>query len=171
MQLDLANRVAEILRETGLEARFLRLEVTESHVMENSQMAITIMNRLRALGVQLSIDDFGTGYSSLSYLQRLPINYLKIDRSFINLMNANHENGEIVRAIVMLAKNLNMQVIAEGIETEEQALQLINLDCPFGQGFFYSKPTSALAAEAILESVVPLNISPVPANLNFDTVN
>lgn len=171
MQLDLADRVTEILRETGLEARYLRLEVTESHVMENSQMAITIMNRLRELGIQLSIDDFGTGYSSLSYLQRLPINYLKIDRSFINVMNSNHENGEIVRAIVMLAKNLNMQVVAEGIETEEQALQLIDLDCAFGQGFFYSKPTSATAAEAILENVPSLKISPGLTNLNFDTIN
>jgi EAL domain-containing protein (putative c-di-GMP-specific phosphodiesterase class I) len=171
MQLDLADRVAEILRETGLEARFLRLEVTESHVMENSQMAITIMNRLRELGVKLSIDDFGTGYSSLSYLQRLPINYLKIDRSFVNVMNSNHENSEIVRAIIMLAKNLNMQVIAEGIETEEQALQLINLDCPFGQGFLYSKPTDAAQAEAILENVLPLNTLPELANLNFDSVN
>ena len=171
MQMDLADRVAEILRETGLEARYLRLEVTESHVMENSQMAITIMNRLRELGIQLSIDDFGTGYSSLSYLQRLPINYLKIDRSFINVMNSNHENGEIVRAIVMLAKNLNMQVVAEGIETEEQALQLINLDCAFGQGFFYSKPTSAMAAEAILENVPSIKISQGLTNLNFDTIN
>jgi diguanylate cyclase (GGDEF)-like protein/PAS domain S-box-containing protein len=171
MQQDLAGRIAEILQETGLEARFLRLEVTESHVMENSDVAITIMNKLRELGVQLSIDDFGTGYSSLSYLQRLPINFLKIDRSFINLMNSNHENSEIVRAIVMLAKNLNMQVIAEGIETEEQALKLINLDCAFGQGYFYSKPTDAMQAEAILEKAQPLNILPDLANLNFDSVN
>ena len=139
--------------------------------MENSQTAITIMNRLRELGVQLSIDDFGTGYSSLSYLQRLPINYLKIDRSFINLMNSKHENSEIVRAIVMLAKNLNMEVIAEGIETKEQALQLINLNCTFGQGYFYSKPTNAVQAEAIIENVPQLNILPDFANLNFDTVN
>jgi diguanylate cyclase (GGDEF)-like protein/PAS domain S-box-containing protein len=171
MQQDLAERIAEILRETVLEARFLRLEVTESHVMENSDMAITIMNRLRDLGVQLSIDDFGTGYSSLSYLQRLPINYLKIDRSFINLMNSNHENGEIVRAIVMLAKNLNMQVIAEGIETEEQAMKLISLDCPFGQGYLYSKPTDAGHAEDLIENSQPLNISPDFAELNFDTIN
>ncbi len=151
--------------------RFLRLEVTESHVMENSDVAITIMNRLCDLGVQISIDDFGTGYSSLSYLQRLPINYLKIDRSFINLMNSNHENGEIVRTIVMLAKNLNMKVIAERIETEEQALKLINLDCQFRQGYFYSKPTDAIQAEDILENGQPLNISPDLAELNFDTIN
>ncbi len=105
LQQDLAERVSLVLSETNLNARFLRLEITESHVMENSEMAITIMNRLRNIGVQLSIDDFGTGYSSLSYLQRLPINYLKIDRSFINMMNSNHQNSEIVRAIVMLAKN------------------------------------------------------------------
>ena len=171
MQFDLVERISNILRETELEPRFLRLEVTESHVMENSDMAITIMNNLRDLGVQLSIDDFGTGYSSLSYLQRLPINYLKIDRSFINLMNSNHENGEIVRTIVMLAKNLNMKVIAEGIETEEQALKLINLDCQFGQGYFYSKPTNAANAENILADSQQLNISPDLAELNFDTVN
>ena len=171
MQVDLAERVAAILRETGLEGRFLRLEITESHVMENSHSAITIMNRLRQLGVQLSIDDFGTGYSSLSHLQRLPIDYLKIDRSFINLMNSTYQNGEIVRAIVMLAKNLNMQVIAEGVETEEQALQLIGLDCTFGQGFFYSKPTDAAQAEAIIENNPPLNIAPDVTNFNFDTLN
>ena len=167
MQHDLVGCVAGILKETGLEARFLRLEVTESHIMENSDVAIKIMNRLRDLGVQLSIDDFGTGYSSLSYLQRLPINYLKIDRSFINLMNSNHENGEIVRAIVMLAKNLNMQVIAEGIETEEQALKLINLDCAFGQGYFYSKPTNASQTEMLLEKPLPFNKLPESVNLNL----
>jgi diguanylate cyclase (GGDEF)-like protein len=150
IQHDLARRVAAILRDTQLTPHHLRLEVTESHLMENSEMAITIMNDLRELGVQLSIDDFGTGYSSLSYLQRLPINYLKIDRSFINVMNANHENGEIVKAIVMLAKNLQMEVIAEGIETEDQAARLVNLDCTLGQGYLFSKPTDAAQAEAIL---------------------
>ena len=147
------------------------IEVRCDPIFIDGDMAITIMNRLRNLGVQLSIDDFGTGYSSLSYLQRLPINYLKIDRSFINLMNSNHENGEIVRAIVMLAKNLNMEVVAEGIETEEQALRLINLDCTFGQGYLYSKPTGAIEAETMLESIQPLNISPDLADLNFDSVN
>lgn len=171
MQHDLVERIADILRETDFEARYLRLEVTESHVMENSEMAITIMNRLRELGVQLSIDDFGTGYSSLSYLQRLPINYLKIDRSFINMMNSNHENSEIVRAIVMLAKNLNMQVIAEGIETEEQAMRLINLDCPFGQGYLYSKPTDVAKAEELLGDSSALNISPSLTNLDLNTIN
>lgn len=171
MQFDLAERVAEILQETCLEARYLRLEVTESHVMENSHTAITIMNRLRELGVRLSIDDFGTGYSSLSHLQRLPIDYLKIDRSFINLMNAKHENGEIVRAIVMLAKNLNMQVIAEGVETEEQAMQLIDLDCAFAQGFLYSKPTNAERAEEILQTFGRSMIIQRVQDFNFDSLS
>jgi EAL domain-containing protein (putative c-di-GMP-specific phosphodiesterase class I) len=86
-------------------------------------------------------------------------------------MSSNHENGEIVRAIVMLAKNLGMKVIAEGIETEEQALKLINLDCQFGQGYFYSKPTDAAKAENILENCRSLNILPEIAELNFDTIN
>jgi EAL domain-containing protein (putative c-di-GMP-specific phosphodiesterase class I) len=171
MQVDLAERVAAILRETGLEGRLLRLEITESHVMENSHSAITIMNRLRELGVRLSIDDFGTGYSSLSHLQRLPIDYLKIDRSFINLMNSKHENGEIVRAIVMLAKNLNMQVIAEGVETEEQANHLIDLNCTFGQGFLYSKPTDAIQAEAILQNNPPIGVAPDVTNFNPNLIN
>lgn len=158
IQLDLAERVQNVLKKTGLDARNLRLEVTESHVMENSRIAIGIMNDLRALGVRLSIDDFGTGYSSLSYLQRLPIDYLKIDRSFINLINANHENSEIIKAIVMLAKNLGMDVIAEGIETEEQAERLINLECAFGQGYLYSKPADSKSAERILEEPPKVNI-------------
>jgi EAL domain-containing protein (putative c-di-GMP-specific phosphodiesterase class I) len=132
-------------------------------------MAITIMNRLRDIGVQMSIDDFGTGYSSLSYLQRLPINYLKIDRSFINLMNANHQNSEIVRAIVMLAKNLNMQVIAEGIETEEQARSLVDLDCNFGQGFLYAKPTDANEAEKIIRTLPSSNMLPEMTKVDFDS--
>lgn len=134
LQDDLAGRVALILAETGLDARFLRLEVTESHVMESNQRAIGIMNRLRELGVKLSIDDFGTGYSNLSYLHRMPINYLKIDRSFVSRLQTNYENNEIVRTIVMLAKNLGFEVIAEGIETQEQVEQLKLLNCTFGQG-------------------------------------
>jgi diguanylate cyclase (GGDEF)-like protein/PAS domain S-box-containing protein len=171
IQHDLARRVAAILRQTGLEPQHLRLEVTESHLMENSEMAITIMNDLRELGVQLSIDDFGTGYSSLSYLQRLPINYLKIDRSFINVMNANQENSEIVKAIVMLAKNLQMDVIAEGIETEDQAARLINLDCNLGQGYLFSKPTAAAEAEALLRAATAFNLPVDDFGLMIGAVN
>ncbi|MGI8468583.1 MAG: putative bifunctional diguanylate cyclase/phosphodiesterase [Pyrinomonadaceae bacterium] len=171
LQPDLVEQVAAILRETGLDANLLRLEITESHMMENSETAITIVKRLRALGIQLSIDDFGTGYSSLSYLQQLPVNYLKIDRSFINLMSSNTENGEIVRAIVMLARNLKLDVIAEGIETEEQARQLVELNCNFGQGFLYSKPTDAARAEEILARFQPSNLSPALTDVCLETVN
>lgn len=160
IQHDLADRVAAVLLETGLDAKHLRLEVTESHVMENSQAAIKIMNSLRELGVRLSIDDFGTGYSSLSYLQRLPIDFLKIDRSFVDVMNKTMENSEIVKAIVMLAKNLGMDVIAEGIETREQAASLINLECTFGQGYFYSRPTDAAQAEQILAESATITLPP-----------
>lgn len=171
IQLDLADRVAAILLETGLDAKHLRLEVTESHVMENSQMAIKIMNSLRELGVRLSIDDFGTGYSSLSYLQRLPIDFLKIDRSFVDVMTVTMENSEIVKAIVMLAKNLGMDVIAEGIETEEQAASLIDLECTFGQGYFYSRPTDAEQAELILSEKPTFTLPPSGMPFLFESIN
>jgi EAL domain-containing protein (putative c-di-GMP-specific phosphodiesterase class I) len=109
-----------------------------------------MLNQLRALGVQLSIDDFGTGYSSLSYLHRFPVSNLKIDRSFISRMSLGDENLEIVRTIVMLARNLGMEVIAEGIETEEQLAQLRALSCGFGQGYLFSVPLAAESASALL---------------------
>jgi diguanylate cyclase (GGDEF)-like protein len=143
LQLDLAEQIAAILRETGLDPSCLKLEITESHIFENTEMAIATMNRLRALGVELSLDDFGTGYSSLSYLHRLPIDYLKIDRSFVNRMVESKENGEIVYTIIKLAQNLKMKVIAEGIETPEQLAQLHQLNCEYGQGYFFSKPLEA----------------------------
>ena len=119
--------------------------------MENSEKAIVMMNRLRALGVELSLDDFGTGYSSLSYLHRLPVNYLKIDRSFVTRMIESEENSEIVRTIIKLAQNLRMKVVAEGIETAEQLAQLRLLNCECGQGYFFSKPLEAEAAERFIE--------------------
>ncbi len=155
LQEDLPGRVAAMLAETGLNARHLRLEVTESHVMESDQKAIEIMNGLRQLGIKLSIDDFGTGYSNLSYLHRMPINYLKIDRSFVSRMQTNYENTEIVRTIVMLAKNLGFEVIAEGVETQEQARHLKMLNCTFGQGYLFSKPLESGRVEELLEKMPP----------------
>jgi len=151
LQPDLAEQIDAALRESRLDPRCLKLEITESHIMETSEMAITIMNRLRALGVEISLDDFGTGYSSLSYLHRLPVDYLKIDRSFVSRMTDGKENSEIVRTIIKLAQNLKMKVIAEGIETAEQLAHLKNLHCEFGQGFFFSKPLEANAAEKFIE--------------------
>ena len=109
-----------------------------------------MFKQLRALGVQLSIDDFGTGYSSLSYLHRFPVNYLKIDKSFVGRMSEANDNSEIVRTIVTLARNLGLEVIAEGVETEQQNNQLKALGCDYGQGYFFSRPIESEAIPAIL---------------------
>ena len=154
LQSDFADQVAETLRATGLAARCLKLEITESYLIENSEKAVKIMNQLRDIGVELSLDDFGTGYSSLSYLHRLPVNSLKIDRSFVSQMSESDENGEIVRTIVRLAQNLKMDVIAEGIETADQLAQLNLLNCGFGQGYFFAKPMEAETAEKFINENV-----------------
>jgi diguanylate cyclase (GGDEF)-like protein/PAS domain S-box-containing protein len=148
LQNDLADHITAALVSTNLEARCLKLEITESHIMENSELAVAIMNRLRALGVEMSLDDFGTGYSSLSYLHRLPVNYLKIDRSFVRRMVGSDEHREIVHTIVKLAQNLRMKVVAEGIETSEQLFQLNQFGCELGQGYLFSKPLDPAAAGA-----------------------
>lgn len=150
LQFDLAEQIAETLKQTNLAPRCLKLEITESHVMENSEAAIKMLNNLRELGVELSLDDFGTGYSSLSYLHRLPVDYLKIDRSFVSRMIESKENGEIIQTIIKLAQNLKMKVIAEGIETADQLEYLKNLNCEFGQGYFFSKPVDAETAEEFI---------------------
>ena len=152
LQSDLADHVAETLAESGLEPRCLKLEITESHLMEHSGKTVKVMNRLRNLGVELSLDDFGTGYSSLSYLHRLPLDFLKIDRSFINRMVENRENSEIVNTIIKLAQHVKLKVIAEGIETAEQLEGLKLLNCEYGQGFFFSKPLKANMAVSFLET-------------------
>ncbi|HYP01338.1 MAG TPA: EAL domain-containing protein [Pyrinomonadaceae bacterium] len=152
-QPDLIEQVAAILRETELPATCLKFEITESMVMENVETAIHMLSELRALGVELSIDDFGTGYSSLSYLHRFPINTLKIDRSFVMRMTDNAENGEIVRTIITLARSLDMNVVAEGVETQAQLEQLRMLDCDFGQGYIFSRPVGIEAASRLLDDI------------------
>ena len=149
-QPDLAERVQDVLSAVGLDPRCLRLEITESVVMENAEAAAAVLSRLRALGVGLAIDDFGTGYSSLSYLHRFPVNTLKVDRSFVGRMASGDENLEIVRTVVTLAQNLGMQVVAEGIETGEQLALLKALRCDYGQGYFFSKPLPAESAAELL---------------------
>ncbi len=149
-QPDLTEQIASILRETGLPSSCLKLEITESMVMENIDTAIGMLTQLRALGVELAIDDFGTGYSSLSYLHRFPINTLKIDRSFVSRMLDNNENEEIVRTIVTLARSLEMNVVAEGVETTGQLEQLRSLDCDYGQGYLFSKPLPIAEAFQLL---------------------
>ncbi len=153
-QPDLIEQISSILEETGADPAFLKLEITESVVMDDFESAAAMLFQLRSLGVRLSIDDFGTGYSSLTYLHRFPIDTLKIDRSFITRMD--RENVEIVRTILMLAENLGMDVVAEGVETQEQMTLLRNLFCQSGQGYFFSKPVSvAVAEELISETYAP----------------
>lgn len=129
----------------------LKLEITESAIMENPDAAKTLLEQLKQLGVQLLIDDFGTGYSSLSYLHRFPIDTVKIDQSFISQMSTDNESAEIVRAIVSLAHNLGMNVVAEGIEQIEQIRQLRALGAEYGQGFFFAKPLDCQEVEQLME--------------------
>ncbi|MEW5977431.1 MAG: EAL domain-containing protein [Acidobacteriota bacterium] len=156
VQLDLANQVAEILRESGLDPESLKLEITESLVMENVEIALPTLLQLKALGVQLSIDDFGTGYSSLSYLHRFPIDTLKVDRSFVSRMEPNGENLKIVKSIINLAHDLNLDVIAEGVETADQKAQLLDLGCECAQGYYFSRPVEAAAIDSLISSSIAL---------------
>ena len=119
-------------------------------IMDNAESAVAKLSQLRTLGVQIHIDDFGTGYSSLSYLQRLPVDTLKIDRTFVSQLGRQAESQEIVSAIITLARNLGMGVAAEGVETAEQARDLRQMNCEYGQGFFYYRPLESLAVEALL---------------------
>ena len=150
IQSDLIDRVAQIIQETKINPEGLKLEITESAVMDDVDSATEMLKKLRALGIKLSIDDFGTGYSSLSYLHRFPIDTLKVDRSFVVNMSEDSENVEIVRTIVSLAQNLGMNVIAEGVETKEQLAALRKLGCENGQGYLFSKPVAAKAAENLI---------------------
>ncbi len=151
MHPTLSAQVKEVLSNTGLDASQLKLEVTESTVMEHSEKSMKILSELDQLGVALSTDDFGTGYSSLSYLQRFPFDRLKIDRSFINIMDQNEKSGSIVKTILMLGENLNIEVVAEGIETASHLEKLRSLGCTTGQGYLFSRPIDREAAEEFLE--------------------
>ncbi len=155
-QPDLIEQIEKILAETNLSPTSLKLEITESAMVENEAAASEMLRRLRLLGVGLSIDDFGTGYSSLSSLHRFPISTLKIDASFVRRMSGQNENTEIVRTIMSLADNLGMDVTAEGVETLEQVTKLRTFGCKKGQGFFFSRPVSATNAEALLRETPAL---------------
>jgi len=151
-QPGLVDNIANLLEEFNLPPRCLKLEITESVFSDNIEAAVGLLTQLRNLGVQLSIDDFGTGYSSLSYLQRFPIDTLKIDRSFVMQMMDNEENIAIVRTIVALAQNLGMDVVAEGVETEDQVTMLRKLDCENGQGYLFSTPLGARQLDQFIAS-------------------
>ena len=151
-QPGLVENIANLLEEFQLPPRCLKLEITESVFSDNIEAAVGLLTQLRELGVQLSIDDFGTGYSSLSYLQRFPIDTLKIDRSFVTQMMENEENLAIVRTIVALARNLGMDVVAEGVETEDQLKLLRKLECENGQGYLFSTPLGGRQLDQFIAS-------------------
>jgi len=154
---DLAEVVAGILAETGMPAEQLCLEMTESVLMTDTDGNLEQLVRLKALGVTLAIDDFGTGYSSLAYLRRFPVDTLKIDRSFVQGVDLNAQDTAIVRAVISVAKSLNLSVTAEGIETDAQLSQLQHLGCDRGQGYLFARPLAAEPLRAALSSL------PVPA--------
>jgi diguanylate cyclase len=141
--LELPDQVNALLNAWGLPPSALALEITESFVMSDSPRTSTILNRLREVGVQLSVDDFGTGYSSLSYLSRLPINEIKVDRSFVGRMLTSANDATIVRATVDLGRNLGLRVVAEGVEDAATLDELSRLRCDLAQGYFLSRPMSA----------------------------
>jgi diguanylate cyclase (GGDEF)-like protein/PAS domain S-box-containing protein len=150
MRVDVVDQLRRILEETGLDARSLKLEITENVMVDHAETTIDTLRRLRELGVSLGIDDFGTGYSSLRYLHRFPIQTLKIDRSFIDRLCMDAESAAIVQSIVMLSHALQIELVAEGIETEQQLAALHELHCEYGQGYLFARPLDSAAAEALL---------------------
>ncbi|MCW5626936.1 MAG: EAL domain-containing protein [Burkholderiales bacterium] len=140
---DLANRMLAIMAEIGVDAAGIELELTESVFMEDATRAVSTLERLKAAGVRIAIDDFGTGYSSLSYLQRLPLDVLKIDQSFIQNLSEGPDNAAIVKAVIHMARSLGIEVVAEGVETERHANYLGAWGCTYGQGFFFGRPMAA----------------------------
>jgi EAL domain-containing protein (putative c-di-GMP-specific phosphodiesterase class I) len=150
-EVDFVARTKAIIQESGINPTRLKLEITESMIMNNVQTIISTMNELKSLGVKFSMDDFGTGYSSLSYIKRLPLDQLKIDQSFVQDLQTNIHDRSIVRTIIAMALSLNLDIIAEGVETEEQRNILIDKGCRKFQGYFFSKPVPIEQLEVYLE--------------------
>ncbi len=149
---DVVEHIETILTESKVDPKCIKLEITETAVMDNAERASMVLKQIKALGVQISIDDFGTGYSSLSYLQKFPIDTLKIDRSFVRSMEDGRQNGEIVRMILALADAMKLSVVAEGIESVHQLHQLRILNCRYGQGYLFSHPLPVAEIELLLQT-------------------
>jgi PAS domain S-box-containing protein len=155
VQPDLATQIGEILEQTGTDPARIHLEITENIAMADPERSAVVLAELKGLGVRLSIDDFGTGYSSLCRLQKFPVDVMKIDRAFVSEIDRDSETHEIVRIIVMLAKNLGMEVVAEGIERTEQIALLKQMGCEWGQGYLFSKPVDVESIEKLLRAQSP----------------
>jgi diguanylate cyclase (GGDEF)-like protein/PAS domain S-box-containing protein len=145
-----ADGVRTTLEETGLEPRYLELELTETFLMQDPTSTAVVLEELKDMGVQLALDDFGTGYSSLSYMRRFPIDTLKIDQSFVRNLTTNSDDASVVSAVINMGSSLHMLVVAEGIETSEQAMMLREQNCPEGQGYFFSRPVVAEGISRLL---------------------
>ncbi len=156
LQRQLLVEILEALGRHRIEPHQIRLELTESVVVENTEFVISTLKQFRAMGVGLSMDDFGTGFSSLSYLHKLPLSNLKIDRSFVSQMTSEAESKEIVKTIVLLAKNLDLELVAEGIETEEQLELLRELGCQYGQGYYFARPLDVADASEFIKASLSL---------------
>jgi EAL domain-containing protein (putative c-di-GMP-specific phosphodiesterase class I) len=154
-----AQRIAAILSETELEARFLEVEITESMMMQDHERTERVLAELHMMGITIAVDDFGTGYSSLAYLKRFPIDCLKIDQSFVRDLPGNLDDLAITKAIITLAKSLKLEAIAEGVETVAQHAFLASCGCDEAQGYLFSKPLPAMDMEALLRSQQSLRIS------------
>jgi EAL domain-containing protein (putative c-di-GMP-specific phosphodiesterase class I) len=159
---ELIATVERTLGETGFPSTLLDLEITESPAMQNAELSLSILRRLKEMGVRISIDDFGTGYSSLSYLKRFPIDTVKIDQDFVRDLST--DDAAIISAVISMARALNLRVIAEGVETEEQLAFLQREHCAEMQGFLYSEPLAAVEFEQALRGVRPIN----PLRLTFE---
>ena len=164
----LLDDIKVILDQTGMPPEQLKLEITETALMEDADETIRLVHHLKDMGLKLVIDDFGTGYSSLSYLQRLPIDTLKVDRSFVSRIRSEPDgNRNIVEAIISLAHRLHMVVVAEGVETEEQFAILLEMNCQFGQGYLFSKPLSKSKVDELIENISKLSQEDPTANFSL----
>jgi EAL domain-containing protein (putative c-di-GMP-specific phosphodiesterase class I) len=166
MRAEIVDEVASVLRESGIPPQTLILEITESVLMNDRSAAIARLTQLRELGVRVAVDDFGTGYSSLGYLSSLPIDILKIDKSFIDRVAAGSEDSAIAKAVIKLGNSLSLTVVAEGIEAADQATALRAMQCQRGQGFYFSEPLDPTGVDDLLLKVATND--PWPASVRAE---
>jgi EAL domain-containing protein (putative c-di-GMP-specific phosphodiesterase class I) len=151
-QSSFVSRVEETIRATGIDPKLLRLEITESIAIEDTQRTLEMLAALRALGVRIYLDDFGTGYSSLGYLHQWPLDAIKIDRMFVTRMHTEPTHLQLVRTVRALASNIGVVAVAEGVETEAQLATLREIGCEYAQGYLFSKPAPSDEMEKLLSA-------------------